>query len=53
MCMQLIYLLVLEWFGSDGETHSVHRLLEVSWHSKGLSIGIHKTIKLCLHPKKI
>ena len=37
--MYAAYLLVLEWFGSDGETHSVHRLLEISWHSKGLNIG--------------
>ena len=49
MCMQLSYLLFLEWFGSDGETHSVHRLLEIGWHSNGLSIGKHKTITLCMH----
>ena len=49
MCMQLSYLLFLEWFGSDGETHSVHRLQEIGQHSKGLSIGKHKTITLCMH----
>ena len=31
-----VHLLVMEGLGSDGEAHSIHTLLKVSWHTQRL-----------------